>query len=293
MGILYNETNSFHLDTIRGVMTMLLNEMEIFYHVVEQQSFSKAAERLKVSKSFISKRITKLEQDLKVRLITRSTRKLSLTEAGENFYHHCANVVRERDKGYSMIHELQGKPAGILKISIPPALALNLIEPMLAKFSIAYPEVILDIKLESRLVDLLKEGYDLALRSAKLESSNLIAQKIFTIKNVICATEKHLKNHSALINPSDLSKHNCALYSESKSAAQIKLSKQGHEETIHIKGNIMSNHLDLIKHFVLKDICIGIFPEFMVMNELQSKQLIQCLPTYSLPTHDLCHWMPR
>ena len=115
---------------------MLLNEMEIFYYVVEQKSFSKAAERLRVSKSFISKRMTKLEQSLKVRLISRSTRKLTLTEAGKNFYHCCANVVREGEKGYSMIHAMQGKPAGLLKISIPPALALNLIEPMLLKFLI-------------------------------------------------------------------------------------------------------------------------------------------------------------
>jgi len=266
---------------------MLLNEMEIFYHVVEQQSFSKAAERLNVSKSFISKRITKLEKDLKIRLISRSTRKLTLTEAGKNFYHYCVNVVEEGNRGYSMINELQGKPSGVLKISIPPALALNLVGPMLPKFLAQYPEVILDIKLETRLVDLVKEGYDLALRSAKLESSNLIAQRIFTIKNVICATNTYLKSHGPLVTANDLIQHNCALYSESKSLGQTRLMKDHHEEMIHIKGNVMSNHLDLMKQFVLDDACIGIFPEFMVTHELKEKKLIQCLENYSLPTNDL------
>ena len=161
---------------------MLLNEMEIFYYVVEQHSFSKAAERLHVSKSFISKKITRLERELKTRLIARSTRKLTLTQAGDSFYRYCAHVVQAAEKGYAMMHELQGKPAGLLKVSIPPALALNLLSPVFSEFLTQYPEVILDIQLDSRLVDLVKEGYDLALRSAILESSNLIAKKIFTVK---------------------------------------------------------------------------------------------------------------
>lgn len=266
---------------------MLLNEMEIFYHVVEQQSFSKAAQRLGVSKSFISKRMTKLEQDLRIRLISRSTRKLTLTEAGENFYRYCVNVVQEGEKGYSMMSELQGKPAGRLKISIPPALALNLISPVFSKFLTQYPEVILDIELESRLVDLVKEGYDLALRSAVLESSNLIAQKIYTIENVICATANYLQNHGILKTPSDLVNHNCAVYSDSKTIGQITLQKQQHIEKIHVKGNFMSNHLDLIKQQVLSDTCLGILPKFMVTNELKNKQLIQCLEDYTLPTNNL------
>lgn len=266
---------------------MLLNEMGIFYHVVEQQSFSRAAERLGVSKSFISKRMTKLEQDLKIRLIARSTRKLRLTEAGEQFYRYCTNVVQEGEKAYSMVSELQGKPAGQLKISIPPALALNLVFPVFSKFLTQYPDVILDIELETRLVDLVKEGYDLALRSAILESSNLIAQKIYTIKNVICATTNYLQNHGILKKPADLVHHNCALYSDSKSRGQIKLQKQKQTETIHVKGNFMSNHLDLIKQLVLSDACLGILPEFMVTNELSNKKLIPCLGDYTLPSNNL------
>ena len=268
---------------------MLLNEMEIFYYIVEQQSFSKAAARLKVSKSFISKRLDKLEQELKVRLLSRNTRKLTLTEAGENFYRYCSSVVREGQKGYSMMSELQGKPSGLLKISIPPALALNLLSPLFSKFLRRYPEVILDVELESRLVDLVKEGYDLALRSAKLESSNLSAQKIFTIKSVICATPNYLRKHGEITTSSDLSKasHNCAAYSESKSVDYLKLTKQHHEELVHVKGNFISNQLDLIKRLVMQDVCVGVLPEFMVINELQNKQLIQCLSHYTLPTSNL------
>ncbi|MBX3710021.1 MAG: LysR family transcriptional regulator, partial [Gammaproteobacteria bacterium] len=266
---------------------MLLNEMEIFYYVVEFKSFSKAASRLKVSKSFISKKIYKLEHDLKVNLISRSTRKLTITEAGESFYRYCANIVHQGNEAYSMINELQGKPSGRLKISMPPALGLNLITPMLSKFLSQYPEISLDIELENKLVDLLEEGYDLALRSSILKSSNLIAQKIYSIKNVICATEKYLETHSKLNMPSDLEKHNYATYSYAKISNQITLTKNNRDEIIHTKGNLTSNHLDLIKQMVLDNFCIAILPEFMVKDEIKAGKIKLCLIDYQLPENPL------
>lgn len=262
---------------------MLLDEMEIFYYAVEYSSFSKAAERLGVSKSYISKKITKLERDLKVRLISRSTRKLSLSEAGEHFYRYCANVVREGNEAYAMISELKGKPSGILKISVPPALALNLISIILPRYLKHYPEVTLDVQLDNRLVDLIEEGYDLALRSAPaLPSSNLIAQKILSIRSVICATNNYLKTHGEPHQASDLEKHNFATYSPSKHAAHIKLIKNHHEETITVKGNFLSNQLELIKQMVLSDVCMALLPEFMVINEIKSGKLMPCLTAYQL-----------
>jgi DNA-binding transcriptional LysR family regulator len=275
------------MDTIWGIISVLLNEMEIFYYVAELKSFSKAASRLKVSKSFISKKIYKLEHDLKVNLISRSTRKLIITEAGESFYRYCANIVHQGHEAYSMIHELQGKPSGKLKISMPPALGLNLIAPMLSRFLLEYPEVSLDIELDNKLVDLLEEGYDLVLRSAILESSNLIAQKIYSIKSVFCATEKYLQAHSKLITPSDLEKHNCATYSYTTRSAQITLTKNNRDEIIYIKGNFTSNHLDLIKQMVLDNLCVAILPEFMVKDEVKTGKIKLCLMDYQLPENPL------
>lgn len=268
-------------------LIMLLNEMEIFYYVAEFKSFSKAAARLKVSKSFVSKKIFKLERDLKINLISRSTRKFTMTEAGESFYRYCANIVHEGHEAYAMIHELQGKPSGILKISMPPALGLNLISPMLSKFLSRYPDVTLDIELENRLVDLLEEGYDLVLRSAILESSNLIARKIFSIKNIICATEKYIQTHGKLNTPNELEKHNCATYSHSKNSEHITLIKNNNEEIVRVKCNFTSNHLDLIKQMVLNNFCVAILPEFMVQNELKIGKVKSYLTSYHLPENSL------
>lgn len=261
--------------------------MEIFYYVAEFQSFSKAARKLGVSKSFISKRITKLEKNLKVRLLIRSTRKLTLTEAGENFYLHCLNVVQEASKGYAIINESKGKPVGTLKISMPPAFAMNLIASMLSNFIKKYPDVILDIELENRLVDLIAENYDLVIRSAKLEDSNLIAQKILTFKPVVCATPQYLKLHGKPRTPKELERHNLAIYNYSKDAKYIRFTKNGIEDIIYIHGNFTSNHLDLIKKMVLSHTCMAVFPDFMVSQELKNRHLNLCLEQYQLPESQL------
>ncbi|MCF6767845.1 LysR family transcriptional regulator [Thiotrichales bacterium 19S11-10] len=266
---------------------MLLDEMRIFYHVVQQQSFSKAAERLGVSKSHISKMITKLEEDINSRLISRSTRKLLLTEAGESFYEYCSKVVETGEQGYAAMNELNGKPTGVLKISIPPALALNMLSDIFSKFLLDYPDITLDIRLENHTVDLIKDGYDLALRSAVLESSNLIAQRIYTFNHIICATHNYL-NHKGIPNtPKDLSRHNFAIYGDSKSASKIVLKKQQNEETINITGNFVSNQLDLIKKFMLQDACICTLPEFMITNELKDQKVVKCLEDYTTPTSNV------
>lgn len=261
---------------------MLLNEMEIFYCVAELKSFSKAAHKLGVSKSFVSKKITQLEHALKAQLLFRSTRKLTLTEAGSNFQQYCTKIVKIAEQSYSAISELQGKPAGSLKISAPPALALYLLMPLLPKFMQQNPDVSLNIQLESHIVNLIEEGYDLALRSGKLVSSNLISQRVYTGKNLICASPAYLQRHGKPKTPADLKKHNFAIYSQTKSAQSIKITKDTQEITTDIQGNFISNHLDLIKKIALNHLYMAILPEFMVKKEIKNGELVACLTHYQL-----------
>lgn len=265
---------------------MLLNEMEIFYYVIEQQSFSKAAERLNVSKSFISKKITHLEQDLQTKLITRSTRKLTLTDSGKNFFNFCAHIVEQGEEAYALMSNFQKVPSGRLKISIPPAIAIHLIQPILKDFLLKYPDITLDIQLESQIVDLVKEGYDLAFRAAKLPSSNLIVQKISATTQTICATPVYLQTHSPLTTVNDLNNHHFALYHQTK-VINIKHRHSNATESIQIKGNVYSNQLDFIKQFVMCGTSLGILPTFMVAQDLQNKTLVACLTDYTLPKQNI------
>jgi len=261
--------------------------MEIFYYVVKLKNFSRAAIKLSLSKSQVSKRITQLEKELQTKLLTRSTRQLTLTETGKVFYEYCSNIVNEAEKSHHIIEALQAKPKGLLKISIAPALGLTILKDMLPSFFKENPQVVLDLQLENRIIDIIQEGFDLAIRSAALPDSNLVAQKIGTIDTVICATPKYLKTHHFPKNPSELHQHNCCYYSYPKPDTQWHFAKNGSTEIISIKGNLCSNQLQLIKQMALQNICIGKFPYFMVKNEIETGKLEICLPHYQLPKQNL------
>ena len=254
--------------------------MEIFYQVVQAQSFSKAAEHLGVSKSFVSKRMSKLEESLNVRLMNRSTRSLSLTQAGEVFYRQCVKVVTEAELAFDLLQELQGTPSGVLRVSIPPAFAVYALTPMLAHFAKRYPEIKLEVELESELVDVIAGSYDVVLRSAKLEDSSLIVQTIRTFDMVICASPKYIASHPVLQKPQDLSEHYCALYNKTNT---LHFAGKDARHQVYLQGNFSSNHTGLIKNMALEDVCIAVLSEFMVQEELANGSLVQCLPSYQLP----------
>jgi len=266
---------------------MLLNEIEIFYFVVEYKSFSKAAEQLNLSKSYVSKRITFLENELKTKLLSRNTRKITLTEAGESFYKQCVKVILEAKKSYQLVDAFHQNPVGTLKISAPTAFAVHLLPTIVSEFIKKFPDIKIVIDCENRLVDVVKDGYDLVLRSAKLESSSLIAQKLFTFKNVICASPAYLKMHKKIIVPADLSLQYFAIYQLIKENNELKLLNNNRTYQVKFNKRITTNQLDLIKQMVLNDACLGVLPEFMVKKEIERKAIVTCLSDYELPPSHL------
>ena len=272
---------------------MLLDEMEIFYYVVELNSFSKAAKRLGVSNSLISKRISKLERTMAVNLLTRSTRKLSLTEAGKAFYQHCANVVKQAEQGYDMLAELQGAVSGTLKIAAPPALAIHKLGAVIDAFITHHPDVRLELHLDSRLVDTIAGAFDLVLRSAQLESSNLIAQKLMDIQNIICATPDYWQQHPLPQRPDELANHCWAVYGHSNQIKTLTLHHKSQENHVTINSRVCCSSLEAIKAMVMQNTCVAALPAFMVDDLLQSGQLLSCLPPYRLTPSPLYALYPK
>lgn len=257
--------------------------MTIFYTVVQQNSFSQAALLLGVSKSFISKHITALEKDLKTRLLNRTTRQLSLTEAGEIFYQHCQSLSIVAEQGYDAIVNLRKLPSGTLKISAPPALAIHLLASPLIDYTKRYPDVKFNIVLESHIVDMVKQGYDLALRVALLPDSTLISQKIVSLPYVLCASPQYLKKFGAVKQPEELIKHSFATYSGSKLAKQLSFTHKNKQTTINIQSHFQCNNLDLISQMVTAHSCMAVLPKFMAKPLIEKKKLVVCLPEYKLP----------
>lgn len=256
----------------------------MFYYVAELKSFSQAARQLNVSKSFISKRISFLENALNIKLLLRSTRDVTLTEAGHAFFRQCEKIVLEARNSYQLIDAFHQNPVGTLKISVPVALGLHLLPSVLADFMEKYPDIKLNIDCENRLVDVIKDGYDLVLRSAKLESSSLIAQKLFSLKNIICASPAYLKKNKKITQPSDLSEHHFAIYHPEIRNDELKLNKDNRVYIMNIHSSLITNQLDLVRQMVMTDTCLGVLPAFMIKNEIEQKRLVPCLNGYELPS---------
>lgn len=261
---------------------MLINEMIIFYHVVQLKSFSQSAMKLKVSKSYISKHITQLEKALKVKLLNRSTRQVSLTNEGEVFYQHCQTLFEQVQIGYDAIANLRKLATGTLKMSVPPAFALHVLKRPMAEFIKANPEVKLNIILDSSIENIIEQGYDLALRSAILQDSNLMAQRLGTIQNILCASPVYVKEHGLPQNLEQLSNHRFAVYSSGKLVHELKFTKGNRQFRIVIDPCLQCNSADLILQMVLYGDCIAVLPEFMVKEALLEQNLIACLSDYKL-----------
>lgn len=266
---------------------MLLNEMELFYTVVKLKSFSKAAKKLNVSSAFISKHIAKLEKTLEMKLLSRSTRRLQLTEAGEAFYRHCANVMAEAEKSLATAAHFQEKPHGILKISAPPALGIYLLIPIITKFLKTYPDIVINLQLNDKIIDIIDEGFDLALRAGKLKDSNLIAQRLLVSENVIVGTKKYYKIHGKPHKPADLIHHYFALYDSGKINTTLIFNRKNHKESVKIKHICLTNQMEVIKRLVENDLCLGSLPDIFVTNDLAQGKLETCLSDYHLPTNTL------
>lgn len=272
---------------------MLANEMILFYHVVRLKSFSQAAEKLNLSKAFVSKHISQLEKELKTRLLIRNTRQLTLTEIGETFYLQCEKMFTLAQKSYEDLANFRNQPAGTLKISVPPAAALHLLAKPLADYQLRYPEVTLNVILESKVIDLVQQGYDLAIRSAILPDSNLIARKLGMEKYFLCASPQYIEKYGMIEHPDQLSQHRFAIYSSGASTQIFEFIRGNRQFKITVEGKFQSNQLDLMVQMVKADCCVAVLPEFMVAAEIANGQLKTCLNKYRLPAKPIYIIYPK
>lgn len=189
------------------------SDLPIFVSVVECGSFSSAAKQLHLTKSAVSKRINHLEDKLGSRLLNRTTRKLSLTEAGERYYEYAAQALNLARQGVDAVTELQGEPRGRLKITAPMTFGVLHVAPLISEFLSRYPKVEVDLQLEDQMVDLVAGRFDLGIRIGHLPDSNLIAKRLAPCRTVLCASPDYVSRMGSPSKPDDLAQHNCLRYS--------------------------------------------------------------------------------
>ncbi|MEO5696118.1 MAG: LysR family transcriptional regulator [Burkholderiaceae bacterium] len=254
--------------------------MVMFARVVEANGFSEAARRLGASKSRVSKAIAKLERALGAKLLNRSTRGLSLTEVGAAFHEHCVRIVEEAARAAEVVDQLQTEPRGVLRISAPVALGRLHVAPALAEFVVRYPGVTLDVDITDRLVDLVDEGVDVAIRIAREPSQYLVAHELALVRRVVCATPAYFERFGIPVAPMDLQRHNCLHHTQFGVRGHWRLHGKEGQTIVPISGSLCINDDDTLAQAVRAGAGVALLPTFIIGGDLQSGRLKAVLPDY-------------
>jgi DNA-binding transcriptional LysR family regulator len=264
----------------------ILTLMETFSVVVEVGSFTAAAEKLGLSKSFVSKQVSTLEEDLGCRLLYRTTRTLSLSDEGSQFYNHCKIIMAEAENARAEVMDIQGAPRGKIRMTIPQSLIISGFGKLLIDFQLQYPDIKLEVIASGRIEDLVKEGIDIALRVGQLEDSSLISRRLIDCTFQVVASPDYINKCGEPSQPADLMQHNCLIYSDSKiNKGWPFRSPSGESIIVKAKGNLISNDGSLVVEGILNGLGVGFGPSFLFNEHVKQGRLKLLLSDYyQLPT---------
>lgn len=255
-----------------------ITDIAVFVRVAELGSFTRAAEALDLSKAAVSKSIGRLEKKLGARLLHRTTRKLTLTEAGDTFFRRGAAALADLNDAQQEVSQLSQVPRGLLRVTAPTYLGSVTLAPLLHEFQARYPEVSLDLNLNDARADLVQERFDVAVRMSTLTDSNLVSRRLAPCPIRIVASPDYLKRHGTPKSPADLRQHECLTYSISRTPNEWRLrAPNGRWVTVEVHGRLRCNNDFVIKQAVLDGLGIAFFPAFFVEKEIADGRLVRIL----------------
>lgn len=259
-----------------------LAALTAFAAVIETGSFAAAARRLGRSPSRLSRQIADLEAGLGVRLLHRTTRALTLTEAGQAYHEHVARILAELATADQSVGCLQAAPRGRLRVAAPMSFGIGHLAPLLPAFLEAYPEIELDLALNDRFVDLIDEGFDLAVRIGRLADSSLIVRRVAPLRRVLCASPAYLAAHGIPATPDDLAAQDGLGYSNMTPNEEWCFihPEDGRPWPVRIKPRLRVNNGDALRLAALGGIGFGLLPTFIVGPDLAAGTLVPLLAPY-------------
>jgi DNA-binding transcriptional LysR family regulator len=259
-----------------------------FVAVVEAGSFVRAADRLRASTSTLSRLISELELHLGARLLNRTTRKLSLTESGQAFYERAVQLLADLEEAEALAGSSATAPRGLLRITCSHAMAVQRIAAAVAGFAAQYPELRFEVSVSDRIVDLVEEGFDLAIRIGQAGSDQLVARKLGVVRMLVCAAPKYLKAHGTPRTPGDLARHRVLTYAYSPNPRVWRLlDVQGRVHEVRVAGPLHANSGDLSIAAAVAGLGIVFEPDFMLQPALEAGRLVRVLPAYQSSPGDI------
>jgi len=256
-----------------------LAALEAFARVAETGSFSAAARALNLSKSLISRQVSALEAELGARLMSRTTRSLTLTEAGRGYYEQVARILAQMEEADLSVSQLQATPRGKLRVNAPMSFSLLRLAPVLPDFLALYPEI--DVAMNDRRVDLMEEGFDLAIRIGRLADSSLVARKLGPMQRMVCASPAYFAERGLPKVPADLRTHDCLCYSNADTVDEWRFSEpDGRPITVEVKGRVRANNGDLLRLAALRGLGLVDLPSFLLGADIEAGTLVPVLQDY-------------
>lgn len=256
--------------------------MRAFVTVAETGSFTTAAARLNISRAMASKHVMDLEAHLGLRLLNRTTRSVSLTEAGASYAARCRDIIEAIEEAEREVTSQAAEPVGRLRVSAPVFFGATYLAPLIEAYARRYPGIGLDLVLNDRYVDLVEEGYDLAVRIGRLDDSSLIAKRVAPTRMLVCGAPSYLDRRGRPLVPADLAAHDCLQYSYSTCGAAWTFEGPRGREVVRTSSRIACNNGEALCRMAVEGSGLVYEPDFIVAPYLRSRQLEQVLTDYLL-----------
>lgn len=260
-----------------------LQAMQLFVRVVDSGSFTAAADQMDISRALASKLIQTLEDSLGVRLLNRTTRRLSLTEPGQNYYQRISELLAALAEAEAEAAELQVEPRGKLRVTAPMSFAIGHLAPAIAEFQKRYPRVEVDLELNDRQVDLVQEGFDMAIRISRLADSSLVARRIAPARMALAASPTYLEARGMPQQPDDLAAHTCLIYTLVPRPHEWTLVRADDTVQVKVNGVLAVNNGDFLLNAAMAGLGIVLTPTFIGGDALRDGRLVRVLPEWEAP----------
>lgn len=265
----------------------IIASMRVFTTVVSTGSFAGAAEKLALSRGMATRHVAQLEKRLGLRLLNRTTRKLSLTEAGADYHERALQIMALIDEADAAAEEHTGAPRGTLRVATSVGLGVLGMGRIIAAFLTNYPTVKVDVVLSDRVVDLVEEGFDLAIRMGPKVDPGLIARKIADVPIVVCASPDYLQRHGAPQQPRDIASHNCLTYAYSTQETEWAFAQDGIEEKVRVTGNFRANNGNVLTNAAIEGLGLVRQPRYLLADALEQGRLVRVLPAWEAGWHSV------
>ena len=260
---------------------MQIELIHMLIQVVKSGGFSKAAIALKLPKSTVSKAVTKLEKDTGTRLLLRTTRSQTLTAEGRVFYDACVGAIESIENAHKSLYGNENLLTGTIKLTAPEDLGTEVIAPAVGVLSQKYPGLSFQLIYTNEVLDLVKDGFDLAVRIGKLSESSLKVKKVGEVKLILVASPAYLKSRSKISKPEDLKEHECLTMNLKSETTQWQLKSNSGSAQVSVKSRVASNQMSSLLRAALSGAGVALVPAYLAKAFLESENLVRVLPQWS------------